>query len=128
MNVDTSCNDFRRDNHESFCNTRGVFCRATGVSTRTTFLFSILPTAQQHIWLQKCISSLEMEAFTRLKRSWRSAELSVVLGVVSRVVSEVILELTSGVASGVAAETEGTERREGSVSKTEARGRERRQE
>lgn len=130
MNVDTSCNDFRRDNHESFCNTRGVFCRAMGVSTRTTFLFSILPTAQQHIWLQKCISSLEVEAFTRLKRSWRSAELSVVLGVVSEVifVSGVILELTSGVASGVAAETEGTERREGSVSKTEARGRERRQE
>ena len=124
MNVDTSCNDFRRDNHESFCNTRGVFCRAMGVSTRTTFLFLILPTAQQHIWLQKCISSLEVEAFTRLKRSWRSAELSVVLGVVSRVVSEVILELTSG----VAAETEETERREGSVSKTEARGRERRQE
>ena len=92
MNVDTSCNDFRRDNHESFCNTRGVFCRAMGVSTRTTFLFSILPTAQQHIWLQKCISSLE---------------------VVSEVVSEVAAERE------VATETEETERREGSVSKTE---------
>ena len=126
MNVDTSCNDFGRDNHESFCNTRGVFCRAMGVSTRTTFLFSILPTAQQHIWLQKCISSLEVEAFTRLKRSWRSAELSVVLGVVSRVVSEVVSEVAAE--REVATETEGTERREGSVSKTEARGRERRQE
>lgn len=126
MNVDTSCNDFRRDNHESFCNTRGVFCRAMGVSTRTTFLFSILPTAQQHIWLQKCISSLEVEAFTRLKRSWRSAELSVVLGVVSRVVSEVVSEVAAE--REVATETEETERREGSVSKTEARGRERRQE
>ena len=124
--MDTSCNDFRRDNHESFCNTRGVFCRATGVSTRTTFLFSILPTAQQHIWLQKCISSLEVEAFTRLKRSWRSAELSVVLGVVSRVVSEVVSEVAAE--REVATETEETERREGSVSKTEARGRERRQE
>ena len=53
--------------------------------------------------------------------------MSVVLGVVSEVifVSGVILELTSGVTSEVAAEmevateTEGTERREGSVSKTE---------
>ena len=127
MDADASCNDFRRDNHESFCNTRGVFCRATGVSTRTTFLFSILPTAQQHIWLQKCISSLEAEVFTRSKRSWRSAELSVVLGVVSRVVSGVFSEVISGV-TGETRETEETERREGSVSKTEARGRERRQE
>ena len=126
MDADASCNDFRRDNHESFCNTRGVFCRATGVSTRTTFLFSILPTPQQHIWLQKCISSLEAEVFTRLKRSWRSAELSVVLGVVSRVVSEVVSEVAAE--REVATETEETERREGSVSKTEARGRERRQE
>ena len=117
MDADASCNDFKRDNHESFCNTRGVFCRATGVSTRTTFLFSILPTAQQHIWLQKCISSLEVEAFTRLKRSWRSAELSVVLGVVSRVVSEVVSEVAAE--REVATETEETERREGSVSKTE---------
>lgn len=60
--------------------------------------------------------------------------MSVVLGVVSEVifVSGVILELTSGVTSEVisevATETEETERREGSVSKTEARGRERRQE